>query len=142
MTPDVSVDSPAHGVVVLRVAEAGGLQLAAHHGAGALVSRQVALQSTLAVHARTWRRAGKKEGVDIPLMKLLMLRRGNAAAATGTVGCVSSLTVLLQAFPVPRSLPPEGDDGLRLRLVVQGLHAARGIGTVAGRHAAEEEKEE
>lgn len=53
MIPDASLYSPAHGVVVLRVTEAGGLQFAAHHGAGALVSRQVALQSTLAVHART-----------------------------------------------------------------------------------------
>lgn len=53
MIPGISFYSPAHGVVVLRVAEAGGLQLAAHHGAGALVSSQVALQSTLAVHART-----------------------------------------------------------------------------------------
>lgn len=45
--------SPAHGVVIVGVTEAGGLQLAAHHGAGALVARQVALKSTLAVHAGT-----------------------------------------------------------------------------------------
>lgn len=45
--------SPAHGVVVLGVAEAGGFQLAAHHGAGALVAGQVPLQATLAVYARS-----------------------------------------------------------------------------------------
>lgn len=39
------------------------------------------------------------------------------------------LTVLLHALSVPRSLPPEGNDWLRLRLVVQGFHAARRIGT-------------
>ena len=44
----------AHGVVVVRVAEAGGVQLAAHHRAGALVPRQVALQAALAVHTRAW----------------------------------------------------------------------------------------
>ena len=43
--------SPAHGVVVLRVTETGGFQLAAHHRAGAFVSRQVALQATLTVHS-------------------------------------------------------------------------------------------
>lgn len=45
---------PAHSVVVLRVAEAGGFQLAAHHCTGALISCQVALQSSLAIHTRPW----------------------------------------------------------------------------------------
>lgn len=44
---------PAHSVIVLRVAETGGFQLAAHHRAGALVPRQVALQPVLTVHTRT-----------------------------------------------------------------------------------------
>lgn len=56
---------PAHGVVVLRVAEAGGFQLAAHHRAGALVSCQVALQSTLAVHTRPWDTTEEKKRGDI-----------------------------------------------------------------------------
>lgn len=46
--------SPAHGVVVLRVTEAGSFQLTAHHCAGALVTCQVALQTTLAVYTRPW----------------------------------------------------------------------------------------
>lgn len=70
MITDASLYSPAHGVVVLRVAEAGGLQFAAHHGAGALVSRQVALQSTLAVHARTWQKSRKKVVVHSCLTKM------------------------------------------------------------------------
>lgn len=48
------IPSPAHGVVVLRVTEAGRFQLAAHHRTGALVSCQVALQTTLAIHTRPW----------------------------------------------------------------------------------------
>lgn len=36
--------------------------------------------------------------------------------------------MLLRALSVPRSLSPEGDDRLRLGLVVQGLHAAGRIG--------------
>lgn len=47
---------------------------------------------------------------------------------------IFSLTVLLQALPVPRSLPPEGNDRFGLRLVIQGFHAARRIGTVAEEH--------
>lgn len=54
VTPTQASSSPAHGVIVIGVTEAGGLQLAAHHGAGALVPRQVALQSALPVHAGTW----------------------------------------------------------------------------------------
>lgn len=56
--------SPAHGVVVLRVAEAGGFQLAAHNCAGALISCQVALQSTLAVHTRPWDHSGRSPRKD------------------------------------------------------------------------------
>lgn len=52
-TPPPNSSSPAHGVIVVRVTEAGGFQLAAHHRAGALVARQVALKSTLSVHAGT-----------------------------------------------------------------------------------------
>lgn len=48
---------------------------------------------------------------------------------------VFSLTVLLHALSVPRSLPPEGNDRFGLRLLIQGLHAARRIGTVAEKHA-------
>lgn len=48
---------------------------------------------------------------------------------------VFSLTVLLHALSVPRSLPPEGNDRFGLRLLIQGLHTARRIGTVAEKHA-------
>lgn len=51
--PPQNSSSPAHGVIVVRVTEAGGFQLAAHHRAGALVARQVALKSSLSVHAGT-----------------------------------------------------------------------------------------
>ena len=47
---------PAHCVIVVRVAEAGGLQLAAHHCSSALVARQMALQTSLTVHPRPWER--------------------------------------------------------------------------------------
>lgn len=57
--PPQASSSPAHGVIVIGVTEAGGLQLAAHHGAGALIARQVALKSTLTVHAGTWDSADK-----------------------------------------------------------------------------------
>lgn len=51
--PPQNSSSPAHGVIVVRVTEAGGFQLAAHHRAGALIPRQVALKSTLSVYAGT-----------------------------------------------------------------------------------------
>lgn len=51
--PSQNSSSPAHGVIVVRVTEAGGFQLAAHHCAGALIARQVALKSSLSVHAGT-----------------------------------------------------------------------------------------
>lgn len=53
--------------------------------------------------------------------------RSVGAVVSLTGGC---LTVRLQALSVPRSLPPEGDHGLGLRLVVQRLHAARRVGAV------------
>lgn len=51
--PPQNSSSPAHGVIVVRITEAGGFQLAAHHRAGALIPSQVALKSTLSVHAGT-----------------------------------------------------------------------------------------
>ena len=156
----VILHSPAHGVIVLGVTEAGGFQLAAHHGAGALISSQVALQSTLTIHARTWestREAPKVKSTEFSclfmfamshspkdpkqssLLNILWLYHSlYIVCALGNLPNLDVikevfrllfLTVLLQALSVPGSLPPEGNDRLCFGLVVQGLHAARSIGT-------------
>lgn len=60
-----SSSSPAHGVIVIGVTEAGGFQLAAHHRAGALIPRQVALKSTLTVQAGTCDTPDKCKGAHV-----------------------------------------------------------------------------
>lgn len=151
-----SIFSPAHSVVVLWVAEAGGFQLAAHHSTGALVSRQVALQPTLTIHARPWDAYGgwgveRKEREDIHvcssqvfffippkhaslliipwLYHNLFTVRKMAASQILIARHRMFLTVLLHALSVSRSLSPEGNHRLCLSLVVQGLHTACSVGT-------------
>lgn len=58
-------NSPAHGVIVIGITEAGSFQFAAHHCAGALVPRQVALKSTLTVHAGACDTTDKRKGAHV-----------------------------------------------------------------------------
>lgn len=69
-------------------------------------------------------------------VSLFTLLQPWSCSVINTASFFSSLTVLLHALSVPRSLPPEGNDRLRLRLVVQGFHAACRIRTVAENAAA------
>lgn len=130
--PPTKAPSPAHGVVVIGVTEAGGFQLAAHHGAGALVARQVALESTLAVDAgacggRRAAQKGARVGSGPGLSSAGSKAPRPLRALITSAGL--SLTVLLRGLSVPRSLAPEGNYGLRFGLFVQGLHTARGVRT-------------
>lgn len=145
---------PAHCVVVVRVTETGGFQLAAHHCTGALVSCQVALQTALTVHTRSLNTTQNKtfSGKSLfffPLSKTFQALRfpdriGQCLDDAGVPnldraammedcfherGDVPFLTVQIRVLSVPRPLPPEGNDRLGFSLVVQSLHAACCIGT-------------
>lgn len=140
--PPQNASSPAHGVIVIGVTEAGGFQLAAHHGAGALIPRQVALEPTLTVHAGTCDTTDKPNTCPtcwfrprfsfVGLKFLTPPRFDDISIFTLFGRWTRSLTVLLHALSVSRSLSPEGNHRLRFSLFVKGLHTACSIWTING----------